>query len=61
MQHDLIKRIKSFDDFIKEKIITTKTMIYNLVDQAFLDLEGSLKTAFYQMHEEIGIYSMRKS
>lgn len=32
MQHDLIKRIHSLDDLVREKVITAKTMIYNLVD-----------------------------
>jgi len=35
-QSDLIIRIQSVGDFIREKIIVAKTMVYDLVDQAFV-------------------------
>jgi hypothetical protein len=58
---ELIRRIQSLDGFIKEKILTTKTMMYNLIDEAFIDLENELKGSLFRLHEEIGLYSIKKS
>jgi hypothetical protein len=35
---ELLRKIHALDGFIKEKILTTKTRMYNLIDEAFSEL-----------------------
>ena len=49
------------DGVIKERLLTTKTMMYSLIDEAFNELETELKSQLARLHEEIGLFSVKKS
>ena len=61
MQGELLRRIQALDGVIKEKMLTTKTMMYNLIDEAFNELEAELKSQLARLHEDIGLFSVKKS
>ncbi len=46
---------------IKEKLMSTKRYIYQLLEQAFNDLEGELQERLSRINSEEGLHSLQKA
>lgn len=54
-------RIHSVKDLVHHRLAHAKNIVYNIVEEAFKDLEGDLMTSLQHLHEEIGLYSSKKT
>jgi hypothetical protein len=60
MQFQLKKKVHSVDNFIRERLMQTKSVVYSMIDEAFVDLESTVRVNLLNLQEELGLYSIRK-
>jgi hypothetical protein len=49
---DIIRKVQSMEAVIKDKLSSAKRYIFQLLDQAFTDLEGELQDKLQRVNSE---------
>jgi len=56
-----MKKIQSMEGLLKEKLSTAKSYIFQLLEQAFDDLESELQETLSKVNLEQGLHSLNKA
>ena len=59
-QGELLKRIGLLEEAVHQKCVSAKSMVMDLVEEAFRALEADLRNTLARAHEESGLYDRRR-